>query len=99
MILLRLRESYSYGYELMERLTDFGVDRLNPGTLYRALRQMEKNGLCDSKWETSKGGRARRIYSITDAGESYLELWAEALKQYQRNLETFFSKYKGSSAQ
>ncbi len=97
-ILLTLREWNSYGYELMERAAVFGFEAMNPGTLYRALRQMEKDGLCESKWETSRGGPARRMYSITDAGEAYLDFWAEALEQYQRNMEAFFSMYTGGSS-
>ncbi len=97
-ILLALRDWNSYGYELMERAAVFGFEAMNPGTLYRTLRQMEKNGLCESKWETSRGGPARRMYSITDAGEAYLDFWAEALEQYQRNMEAFFSMYTGGSS-
>jgi len=48
-----------------------------------------------SKWETSKGGPARRVYSITDAGEAYLDFWAQALEQYRRNMDTFFRLYTG----
>ena len=95
-ILLRLQELNSYGYELMERAAVFGFEAINPGTLYRTLRQMEKEGLCKSKWETSRGGPARRVYSITDAGEAYLDFWAEALEQYKRNMDTFFRLYRGS---
>ncbi len=94
-ILLSLREWNSYGYELIERTAAFGFEAMNPGTLYRTLRQMEKDGVVKSKWETSKGGPARRIYTITDAGEAYLDFWAEALEQYRRNMETFFSMYTG----
>jgi PadR family transcriptional regulator PadR len=35
------------------------------------------------------------MYSITDAGEAYLEFWAKALEQYQRNMDTFFRLYTG----
>ncbi len=94
-ILLALREWNSYGYELMERAAVFGFETMNPGTLYRTLRQMEKNGVVKSKWETSKGGPARRMYSITDAGEAYLDFWAEALEQYRRNMDVFFRMYTG----
>src|SRR3954463_1927380 len=94
-ILLALREWNSYGYELLERAAVFGFEAMNPGTLYRTLRQMEKQGLCKSKWETSKGGPARRMYSITDAGEAYLDFWAEALEQYRRNVDAFFRLYTG----
>jgi len=92
-ILVTLKEWNSYGYELMERVARFGFEAMNPGTLYRALRQMEKNGVVKSKWETSKGGPARRVYSITDAGNAYLDLWARSLEQYQRNMDTFFRFY------
>ena len=96
-ILLTLRELNSYGYELMERAAVFGFEAINPGTLYRTLRQMEKEGLCKSQWETSRGGPARRVYSITEAGEAYLDFWAEALEQYKRNMDTFFRLYTGGS--
>src|SRR4028119_2515229 len=56
-ILLSLREWNSYGYELMERASAFGFEAMNPGTLYRTLRQMEKEGVVESSWETSGGGR------------------------------------------
>jgi poly-beta-hydroxybutyrate-responsive repressor len=92
-ILLTLRESASYGYELMERTARFGFEAMNPGTLYRTLRNMEREGLCESEWETSEGGPARRVYSITDAGEAYLGFWAGALEQYRRNMDAFFGLY------
>jgi PadR family transcriptional regulator PadR len=51
--LVLLREESSYGYELMERLaTDFDFEHINAGALYRTLRQMEKEGLCESEWDT-----------------------------------------------
>jgi PadR family transcriptional regulator, regulatory protein PadR len=94
-ILVSLREWNSYGYKLMEQATSLGFGAMNPGTLYRTLRNMEKEGLCQSSWETSKGGPARRVYSITDAGNAYLDFWARSLEQYQRNLDTFFRLYTG----
>jgi PadR family transcriptional regulator PadR len=79
----------------MERAAAFGFEAINPGTLYRTLRQMEKEGIVESTWETSKGGPARRMYTITDAGEAYLDFWADALEQYRRNMDTFFRLYTG----
>jgi PadR family transcriptional regulator PadR len=96
-ILVTLREWNSYGYELMERAAAFGFEAMNPGTLYRTLRHMEKEGLCVSKWETSKGGPARRVYSITEAGEAYLDFWAESLEHYRQVMDTFFRLYTGRS--
>jgi poly-beta-hydroxybutyrate-responsive repressor len=70
----------------MERLaTDFDFEQINAGTLYRTLRQLEKEGLCESRWEISEGvGPARRMYYITEAGQAYLEAWVQAAKEYRR---------------
>ena len=94
-VLLMLREWSSYGYELMEKMATFGLNTMNAGTFYRTLRQMEKDGMVQSNWETSEGGPARRMYSITEAGEAYLKLWADSLDQYQRMMNTFFQLYTG----
>ena len=54
-ILLTLREWNSYGYKLMEQARAFGFEAMNPGTLYRTFRNMEKEGLCRSQWGTTEG--------------------------------------------
>lgn len=92
-ILLMLRQWNSYGYELMEKMAKFGLSAMNPGTVYRTLRQMEKDGIVSSQWDTSADGPARRIYCITEAGENYLKFWAESLEQYQQMMNTFFRLY------
>lgn len=98
-ILLMLRRWNSYGYELMEKLTAFGLQAMNPGTFYRTLRQMEKDGMVSSTWDTSATGPARRIYSITEVGEAYLKIWAESLDQYQKMMNVFFEHYAFPQAQ
>ena len=100
LILVWLREeSFSYGYEIMEHLEEeFGFEQINPGTVYRTLRQMEKEGLCNSELETFEhDGKVNRLYSITIAGEAFLETWIEACEQYQRVMDTLSRVYKGRS--
>ena len=93
-VLVILREYTTYGYELMERTLQLGFEAMNPGTLYRTLRKMEQDGLCDSEWETASAGPARRMYSITNAGEAYLDLWVKSLEQYQSTMDAFFQAYR-----
>ena len=93
MALVILREESSYGYELMERLEQFGFEEIRAQTLYRILRQMEKEGLCHSELEISESGAAYRIYAATDAGEAYLAAWAEGCKQYQNVMDCFYQAY------
>jgi PadR family transcriptional regulator PadR len=96
--LVLLKEESSYGYELMERIEEeFGFEQINPGSVYRTLRQMEKEGLCTSEWDlrsTEESGLLpRRMYAITDAGEAYLEAFAEACSKYHRLMDQFALVY------
>jgi PadR family transcriptional regulator, regulatory protein PadR len=93
--LVLLRQWSSHGYELMDRAVELGFETINPGTVYRTLRKMEKDGLCQSDWETtSSGGPPRRKYSITDAGGAYLDLWVRSMEQYQQTIDAFLQAYK-----
>jgi len=91
--LLHLRELNAHGNELMEKLTQFGIQSMDQGNFYRILRQLEKDELVTSVWDTSSGGPAKRIYSITEGGEQYLKVWADSLCHYQKMLNQFFDLY------
>lgn len=92
-LLLLLKDWNAHGYELMQKLMQFGFHSLDQGNFYRILRQLEKDELVISEWDTTSGGPAKRIYSITTDGEHYLELWADSMGQYQKVLEQFFTLY------
>jgi PadR family transcriptional regulator, regulatory protein PadR len=97
-LLLSLEQWQSHGYELMRRMAVFGFEALDTGSVYRMLRALEKEGLVSSYWDTSSGGPARRLYSITDAGRDYLGLWAAALRSHRTMLDQFFTLYPPLSA-
>ena len=97
--LVLLKEWSSYGYQLMDRSVELGFETVNPGTVYRTLRKMEQDGLCESKQDTSSSvGPARRVYSITDSGTAYLDIWVKSLEQYQQTMDAFLEAYKGGSS-
>ena len=92
-LLLYLRNWNAHGYELLQKLTQFGLHSIDQGNLYRILRQLEKDELVSSQWDTTSKGPAKRIYSITTAGEEYLNVWANSLDNYQKMLTQFFNLY------
>ncbi|HEY8171944.1 MAG TPA: helix-turn-helix transcriptional regulator, partial [Dehalococcoidia bacterium] len=47
------------------------------------LRQLERTGLVSSFWDTSESGPARRMYSLTKAGDLFLSGWIDVLGKYQ----------------
>ncbi|MDF1817991.1 MAG: helix-turn-helix transcriptional regulator [Immundisolibacteraceae bacterium] len=88
--LLALLKNWSgYGYELAKKLEEAGYGEYNSGTLYRTLRQMEKNGLISSLWDTSSDGPARRIYSVTSVGSSFLTNWIDMVEMHKNALVSF----------
>jgi DNA-binding PadR family transcriptional regulator len=65
-ILHHASEEDIHGAWMSDELARHGY-RISPGTLYPTLHRMESDGLLSSR-QVSVGGRARRLYTITDAG-------------------------------
>jgi PadR family transcriptional regulator, regulatory protein PadR len=92
-LLLSLRDWSLHGYKLIQELTQFGFTSIDQGNVYRTLRQLEKDQLVKSEWDTTAGGPAKRIYSITEAGEAYLKTCTDSLEHYQSIINRFFTIY------
>lgn len=94
-LLLALSYYRAHGYLLQQYLRTLGFFGVDITTIYRTLRQLEKQGLVDSSWDTDAQGPARRVYSLTPGGRLFLENWAAALGQYRNILDQFFRMYQG----
>jgi PadR family transcriptional regulator PadR len=69
-----------YGYEIVAQLraTTGGVVDLPEGTVYPALRRLERDGLIEGRWvEMAEGTPRRRYYRLTTAGEHALAVGRE----------------------
>ena len=95
-LLLALSYYRAHGYLLQQYLRTLGFFGVDITTIYRTLRQMERQGLVDSSWDTETEGPARRVYGLTDSGKLFLESWAAALGQYREILDRFFRMYQGA---
>jgi transcriptional regulator len=73
LILAVLEGEPRHGYAIMEALQarSGGALDVPTGTLYPALRRLERAGYLRSKWSTV-GGRDRRTYRLTAAGRRAL---------------------------
>lgn len=85
-LLAFLRNWNAYGYQLAQRLARAGLPAFDSANVYRTLRQLEKAGLVSSFWDTSESGPARRMYSLTKAGDIFLSGWIDVLGRYQQVL-------------
>jgi poly-beta-hydroxybutyrate-responsive repressor len=93
MLILHCGEAY--GYELLDKLGEFGFDEspADLSTVYRVLRHLEEQELVVSRWDTEGGGPARRLYQITAAGDEFLARWVGGLRQTDRVLHHFLRTY------
>ena len=98
-VLLAVSLQRSHGYVIEDYLRALGLFGITMSTLYRTLRQMERDGFLESTWEPGPTGPARRVYTITDAGHVWLESSAAMLNAYRDTIDRFFGLYSaGPSA-
>lgn len=73
LLLATLAAGPRHGYGVMEalRVRSGGGFDLPTGTVYPALRRLERGGLIRGDWSTV-GGRRRRTYELTAAGQHAL---------------------------
>jgi PadR family transcriptional regulator, regulatory protein PadR len=92
-VLLAVSLQRAHGYLIEEYLKGLGFFSLEMSTLYRTLRQLEKDGLPLSTWEPGPAGPARRVYTLSDAGRAWLDSGAVALEGYRAMIDRFFGLY------
>ncbi len=79
--LLRLVQAQPlWGYKIKKKVeTDFQVN-LRHGALYPMLNLLESKGFLTSQ-KQHKGGRARKVYTITETGQEYLQSYYSILRE------------------
>jgi poly-beta-hydroxybutyrate-responsive repressor len=99
-LLLLLSECPRHGYALIEHLRSFELMlQDDPGTVYRALRGLERQGLLRARWEPNPAGPARKVYSITGTGVTALMTWTRDLEIVRKRLDSYMSRYQDLTEQ
>jgi PadR family transcriptional regulator, regulatory protein PadR len=96
-VLLAVSMQRAHGYIIEDYLRALGLFGITMSTLYRTLRQMEKDGYLESTWEPGPTGPARRVYTITDTGHVWLDSSATMLNAYRQTIDRFFGLYGAAS--
>jgi len=95
-ILLLVSEKPDYGYSLVKDLQDFRFGQVERPSVYRALAQLEGDGLLESWSEAPKAGQARRVYGITDHGARALRAWMGVVKEERDCLDRVLRRYQAT---
>jgi transcriptional regulator len=64
-----------HGYGIGVRLTQIskGVFHVNAGSLFPALRRLERDGLIRGEWRVTENSRRAKYYALTASGRAMLE--------------------------
>src|SRR5579875_1393256 len=83
-ILEVLAQGPCHGYAIAREIERRSGDllKMREGTLYPALRVLERDGFIEGAWEIQSSGPARKNYRLTDKGKAELENRKQAWRQY-----------------
>lgn len=91
-VLAVLREDDGYGYDILRRLREAGLDEIGDASVYGTLRRLYQAGLVSSYIVPSEEGPARRYYAINKAGRDQLILSIKMWRTFAETLEHLFGK-------
>jgi poly-beta-hydroxybutyrate-responsive repressor len=95
-LLLLLAEGDCHGYDLYDRLEQFGFEQdcLDSSIVYRHLREMEEGQLITSFWDENSKGPRKRVYQISNQGLQELSSWMALLDRHQGRINVIAERYQ-----
>src|SRR5678815_3523622 len=70
---LALQPMHGYGIGVRLEQISKGVFRVNAGSLFPALRRLERDGLIKGDWRVTENNRRAKYYTLTAQGRRKLE--------------------------
>jgi poly-beta-hydroxybutyrate-responsive repressor len=92
-LLLLLAEEPRHGYRLVDSLLRLGFGPVDRPSIYRALADLETDGLLHSWEATSTAGSARQVYGVTQQGLHMLSVWMDVVAEESSALEAVLKRY------
>jgi PadR family transcriptional regulator len=70
---LALEPMHGYGITVRIEQTSRGVFRVNPGSLFPAIRRLERAGWIKGEWRPTENNRRAKYYALTGRGRKRLK--------------------------
>jgi len=70
---LALEPMHGYGIGVRLQQISKGVFQVNAGSLFPALRRLERNGMIQGEWQTTQNNRRAKYYRLTASGRATLK--------------------------
>jgi PadR family transcriptional regulator PadR len=86
-VLAVLARQDSYGYDVLRRLRDSGLDGVGDASVYGTLRRLHQSGVLKSYAVASDAGPHRKYYALNDRGRSALDQSAKTWGSFTKALD------------
>lgn len=87
-VLAVLRDADGYGYDVLRRLRQAGLDEVGDASVYGTLRRLFKAGLVTSYVVPSEEGPHRKYYGLNDEGRQRLAQAAKTWHTFEAAMDS-----------
>lgn len=91
-VLAVLGRGETYGYDIVSRLEDAGLNGVGDASVYGTLRRLEEAGHLRSRLATSASGPARKYYAVTEAGGKAYAAGVETWRRVERAVDVLMER-------
>jgi DNA-binding PadR family transcriptional regulator len=92
-LLLLLAEEPRHGYRLVDAALRLGFGPFDRPSIYRALSELESDGLLRSWSASPAAGSTRHVYAVTEQGHGALAAWMEVVENERDLLSAVLKRY------
>ncbi len=86
-LLSLIEEEASYGYEMVSKLRERGLDLASEGSIYPLLSRLQKQGLIEGYLVQSSEGPARKYYRMSTQGRQTLDAWRTEWRDFATSVD------------
>jgi PadR family transcriptional regulator PadR len=87
-LLSLIEEEATYGYEMVTKLRDRGLDLASEGSIYPLLSRLQKQGLIEGYLVQSTSGPARKYYKMSREGGMVLGQWRQEWSDFSAAVDS-----------
>lgn len=87
-LLSLIEEEATYGYEMVTKLRDRGLDLASEGSIYPLLSRLQKQGLIEGYLVQSPSGPARKYYKMSPQGAVVLDQWRQEWRDFSTAVDS-----------
>ncbi len=82
-----IEEEVSYGYEMVSKLRERGLNLASEGSIYPLLSRLQKQGMIESYLVQSSEGPARKYYRMSGSGRTALGAWRHHWVEFRDSVD------------